>query len=1101
MKKLLCACLLIALLCDVLAIGACPVLAEGEPLESPSLQSVDAIEAIEELPDQSDELNLDIPLENTIDGDMSQMGIDALEGLDLDLTGDIPLSQADESLPEAAETSAPPEPDAVNTRSDSDLRSDFYYYRIVDGNAIVTDVEEEPVYNDKGDVIGWDKLQYVSVDIPQAIDGHPVTRIEGGTFKDARNLKKVSLPGSLKEIGWGAFTNCEALSDVTLPAGLELLDCNAFSYCVSLKSINIPIGVKTHGYVTERAYPGPFNGSGLSEVRFADGIETIVPGLFEFCVAMESITLPDTVVEIGRGAFMGCPRLKRVGLPASLKRINWSAFEACTVLSDITLPDGLEYLDCFVFNGCTSLKKINLPKNVACHGYVTEHAYSGPFVNCDNLREIEFAKGMKTVPKGIFFRCPGIRSITIPDTVETIEYGAFDTCSNLVTVNLPKSVSRINDYAFCWCPKLKNITLPAKLGYLGLGAFKGCEALKKINIPANVEMHGYVAANSYYPGPFSACSGLRKVTFAKGMTTIPHGLFYQCNGIRKITLPESIVTIENDAFCRCSAMTEIHIGKKVTRIGSYAFYGCDALKHVYYNDTLANWKKIEFGGNNEPLFNAKLHTRKKPYDLSYATVKVATAFVTGYPVYPKVTVKLDKKTLKPDDDYKLAYYNNIEPGTARVVVEGNGKYFGSVEQSFEVYRGNAIKVTFDPNGGWLEKTSADYDRNYKWVRTGVTGDVYKYGWLYGATKDGELLSGWFTKPTGGKQVKSSTIVSKFAKDHTLYAHWTKAYHINYMLEYDALNNPFNPKEFSKNMTVKLEDPFREGYIFQGWYTSKKFSAKTKIDKIPKGTKKDITLYPKWKSAKADDGEKNIYILCIGGASNTENDVNLAYKRLTSNKLSGYKIKKKVAIALQTDTPTENYYNFYIRDTFQETTENDLSFVYLHGHGEGGGENGTGVGLAVLDSWKNEYGYSYSSFLSMLTRSIKGQIIFLPDVCYSGGFVNAAESGDIDGLDRLSIISSSAIDEPSNDIGYEIIPTLMETIRRYLHSSLMPENDAGIGRYTAAMDKGLKGKKADKNGNGISIEELYKWIKSDADVKAANQKVQMYSQNKKRVIFQ
>ena len=67
MKKLLCACLLIALLCDVLAIGACPVLAEGEPLESPSLQSVDAIEAIEELPDQSDELNLDIPLEDVIE--------------------------------------------------------------------------------------------------------------------------------------------------------------------------------------------------------------------------------------------------------------------------------------------------------------------------------------------------------------------------------------------------------------------------------------------------------------------------------------------------------------------------------------------------------------------------------------------------------------------------------------------------------------------------------------------------------------------------------------------------------------------------------------------------------------------------------------------------------------------------------------------------------------------------------------------------------------------------------------------------------------------------------------------------------------------------
>ena len=539
-----------------------------------------------------------LPVPPADDGEIElsgEAGPDAFEGVD--------------GMAERA-VSAHDQPDA--------LRSGFYYYEIEDGSAVITDVEEEPVYDENGEIVGWDKLQYVNVSIPATIDGCPVTRIGENVFSNARSLQSVTFPDCLREIGRNAFADCESLASAPLPAGLSLLDCNAFAGCVSLKSINIPLTLKTHEFVTEHAYPGPFSGSGLSEVRFADGITHIEPGLFQNCGALQSLDLPASVSQVGLGAFRDSG-LHRIGLPAGLKEIHWGAFRGCEHLRDVTLPAGLTFLDCNAFDGCRALEKINIPKNVTCNEYVTEYAYSGPFVNCESLRSVTFADGMKTVPKGIFFRCNGLRKATLPKTVKKIDYGAFMECENLTEVVIPASVTRIENYAFEGCEKLNRVTLPAKLTYLGLGAFRNCKALKKINIPAKVTTHEDCAANSYYPGPFAGCSALRTVTFGKGIKAIPRGLFYQCDGIRKLTLPGTVVTIGEAAFCRCSNMTEIRIGKKVKTIGAAAFLYCDKLKHVYYGSSKTAWNAMKIDGDNDPLRTAKFHAGEEDPERHHRT--------------------------------------------------------------------------------------------------------------------------------------------------------------------------------------------------------------------------------------------------------------------------------------------------------------------------------------------------------------------------------------------------------------------------------------------------------------------------------------------------
>lgn len=55
---------------------------------------------------------------------------------------------------------------------------------------------------------------------------------------------------------------------------------------------------------------------------------------------------------------------------------------------------------------------------------------------------------------------------------------------------------------------------------------------------------------------------------------------------------------------------------------------------------------------------------------------------TGKKLKPQPIVKYKNKKLTPNVDYTLRYENNTDPGKAKVIITGKGKYTGSVESSF-----------------------------------------------------------------------------------------------------------------------------------------------------------------------------------------------------------------------------------------------------------------------------------------------------------------------------------------------------------------------------------------------------------------------------------
>jgi len=143
-------------------------------------------------------------------------------------------------------------------------------------------------------------------------------------------------------------------------------------------------------------------------------------------------------------------------------------------------------------------------------------------------------------------------------------------------------------------------------------------------------------------------------------------------------------------------------------------------------------------------------------------------------------------------------------------------------------------ITFDGNGGSVSQSSM-----------AVTNGE-RYGTLPTATREGYSFDGWYTTKTGGNVVTASTIVS-LAANQTLFAHWTALVPRVFTVFFDANGGAVGTR--SKALTYgssygTLPIPTRDGYTFDGWYTSASGGSKVAATDtfLLNG---DQTLYAHW----------------------------------------------------------------------------------------------------------------------------------------------------------------------------------------------------------------------------------------------------------------
>lgn len=320
-----------------------------------------------------------------------------------------------------------------------------------------------------------------------------------------------------------------------------------------------------------------FDKDGLQgTITFKGVLTTIGAEAFYNCATIESIILPESVVEIGNYAFSGCSSLSTAPLGGNIKSIGNYAFSGCSKITSVTIPEGVTSIGSSAFHGCRSLKTVVIPSSVTSIGDFA-------FAEAPQLSNVSVGRALSCI-KSMNDCFPQLSKLTILDDITEIHDEAFKGCGKLESISIPASVKRIGKRAFYGCWALNSITLPEDLTTLSDELFAYCQSLREIELPKSLTALG--------EGVFANCSKLSNIALSNSITSIPQKAFNGCSGLRYIYLPDSLTTIGQEAFSGCSALNILILPDSLTSIGDMAFTNCTGLK------------KIEFGsGLNEVNLN------------------------------------------------------------------------------------------------------------------------------------------------------------------------------------------------------------------------------------------------------------------------------------------------------------------------------------------------------------------------------------------------------------------------------------------------------------------------------------------------------------------
>ena len=455
-----------------------------------------------------------------------------------------------------------------------------------------------------------------ALNIPKTLDGYTVTAIGESAFSGNERLHSVNIPDTVTSIANSAFYNCTNLSSVILPDNLTSLSYRVFTNCDSLTEIHIPKSLTSASTLTDYRIYGPFSFSGLQKVTFEEGTTSVVHHLFINADKLKDVELQSSMTSIGEAAFSACKALESITIPDAVTSIAVDAFSGCDNLSTVQLSNNLTYLGYRAFGSCGSLTEIHIPKSLTTGSKLISYSLYGPFtfsglqkvtfeegttfvannlfINADKLKDVELLSSMTSIGENAFSYCDALEAINIPENVTSIQEAAFSNCTALKEITIPDSVTSIANEAFYNCTSLSKAKLSINLTTLSYRAFGGCNSLTEIHIPKSLNTVGTLSDYRIY-GPFSF-SGLQKVTFEEGTTSVMHHLFINADELKDVELLSSMESIGKAAFSGCKAMEGITIPESVTSLGESAFSGCSSLKEITVPSQVSVIRDYTFNG-------------------------------------------------------------------------------------------------------------------------------------------------------------------------------------------------------------------------------------------------------------------------------------------------------------------------------------------------------------------------------------------------------------------------------------------------------------------------------------------------------------------------
>ncbi len=475
------------------------------------------------------------------------------------------------------------------------------------------------IYERVGDhyeVVGYEG-NALGLDIPEKYDGADVAVVRASAFSgtQAKKLRSITLPASVKTIEEGAFKNCSHLSSIVVNDSSYYRSTGGVLYSADGKElIAYPANKPAARYVVEGA------------------VETIDSYAF-FDAMVGSVVVPSSVDKIGTRAFdsvyidnvdlsalsptnLTLPtalfneKIDKVVCASSSRELLISLFPVIASITDKTVLSAKDtnavYLSSYDEadgQNISVLYRVLYDKNLVDESVITndKESYATAEILGVDRRATTFAIPIRLAQ-------PGERAYTVASLADC----SFKGCTLLknVVISFSSKLERIGDDVFNdtpWIETIENDTLRANgivYKYLGTnavytldktatkiaeGAFRGNTTLRYVDIGENV------ALTTIGPSAFDGCTSL--VGFICSANPQGDGLYlkyavrsvgeraFRNTAVTSVKLQPSstqqincLTTIGSAAFENCCYLTSVTLSRSTVNVADDAFVGCVSLQ-------------------------------------------------------------------------------------------------------------------------------------------------------------------------------------------------------------------------------------------------------------------------------------------------------------------------------------------------------------------------------------------------------------------------------------------------------------------------------------------------------------------------------------------
>ena len=354
---------------------------------------------------------------------------------------------------------------------------------------------------------GGSSIKYIT--LPEGLEATSTT--DGyGPFENCKSLERVRFLSTPPNMRGHVFKDCTALITLEGYDSTKVVNMNSctFKNCKSL-------------VIDDAYYPNlsgtldqNFMNTRIKKISSLGSVTKIINGRYDYgfcfgCSELESVVLPDGLIQIGSYAFHNCTNLIiDVFSQSYLESIGGNSFTGVKIRKILDL--GL----------VSSLPEGNFKNALG--------------VDAEYLEEIVFPNTITTIPKDFLYSCKALKRAIVPSSVTTIGTRAFAGCSSLEDCDVLRSnsITTIGSESFSGCKSLTgDIILNNLTGSLKDRSFYNSGVSRVLSLGTITSMGG-----GSYAGCLAACENLKVVILPDTLTDMGISTFYSSKALEAIVV-------------------------------------------------------------------------------------------------------------------------------------------------------------------------------------------------------------------------------------------------------------------------------------------------------------------------------------------------------------------------------------------------------------------------------------------------------------------------------------------------------------------------------------------------------------------------------------